>query len=73
MRCVTPETLPRLEGTRIIATRLAGRCLGKNDVSMKGTVGRPAWPEQGCLGAVLDSSFLGSAQGRPVGWDLSTA
>lgn len=45
VRCVTPEMLPRLEGTRIIATRLAGRCLGKNDVSLKGTVGRPAWPE----------------------------
>ena len=58
---------------RIIATRLAGRCLGKNGVSLKSTVGRPAWPEQGCLGAVLESSFLGSAQGRPVDWDLSTA
>lgn len=42
MRCVTPGMLPRLEGTRIIATRLAGRCLGKNDVSLKGTAGRPA-------------------------------
>lgn len=73
VRWVTPETLPRLEGTRIIATRLAGRCLGKNGVSLKGTVRRPAWPEQGCLGAVLERSFLGSAQGRPVDWDLSTA
>jgi len=38
--------LPKQEGMRIIATRLAGRCLGKNDVRLKGTAGRAAWPDQ---------------------------
>lgn len=67
MRWVTPETLSRLEGMGIIATRLAGRCLGKNGVSLKSSVGRPAWPEQGCLGGCAGEQLPGFCPGKACG------